>query len=118
MQQRSKAKDVFPGQWESSLSGHQDVSETASHAAKRELWEEVGIKTKRLSRLGTYPLVSGPERLRVTLYVLKGYDGRLRLDKKEVASARFITIDELRREMKRKKFTPSTKKAVRLAGLR
>lgn len=43
LQKRSMAKDVAPGVWDSSCSGHVDSGETYDEAAVRELREELGI---------------------------------------------------------------------------
>jgi 16S rRNA (adenine1518-N6/adenine1519-N6)-dimethyltransferase len=43
LQKRSLIKDMNPGVWDSSVSGHLDAGETYSAAAVRELGEELGI---------------------------------------------------------------------------
>lgn len=43
LQQRSALKDVHPGLWDSSVSGHLDAGEDYPEAALRELAEEMGI---------------------------------------------------------------------------
>jgi isopentenyl-diphosphate delta-isomerase type 1 len=44
VQQRSMAKDVAPGLWDSSCSGHLDAGEDYDPAARRELGEELGLR--------------------------------------------------------------------------
>jgi len=46
LQQRSMFKDVHPGVWDSSVSGHLDAGEDYATAAARELNEEMGIRTE------------------------------------------------------------------------
>ncbi len=46
LQQRSMFKDVHPGVWGSSVSGHLDAGEDYATAAVRELDEEMGIQTE------------------------------------------------------------------------
>lgn len=46
MQQRSMQKDVHPGAWGSSVSGHLDAGEEYAAAAVRELDEEMGIRVE------------------------------------------------------------------------
>ena len=46
LQKRSLEKDESPGLWDSSVSGHVDAGEGYNESALRELWEELGIKTK------------------------------------------------------------------------
>ncbi len=43
LQKRSLRKDVAPGKWDSSCSGHLDAGEGYDHAAVRELGEELGL---------------------------------------------------------------------------
>jgi isopentenyl-diphosphate delta-isomerase type 1 len=44
LQKRSFSKDLYPGCWDSSSSGHVDWGESYEQAASRELWEELGIR--------------------------------------------------------------------------
>jgi len=44
LQKRSMAKDMSPGLWDSSCSGHLDAGEDYDAAAWRELQEEIGLK--------------------------------------------------------------------------
>lgn len=44
LQKRSMAKDMSPGLWDSSCSGHLDTGEDYDAAAQRELGEELGLR--------------------------------------------------------------------------
>lgn len=44
LQKRSMLKDLSPGMWDSSCSGHLDAGEDYDFAAVRELGEEIGIR--------------------------------------------------------------------------
>jgi isopentenyldiphosphate isomerase len=44
LQRRSMAKDIAPGRWDSSCSGHLDAGEDYDAAAVRELEEEIGLE--------------------------------------------------------------------------
>jgi isopentenyldiphosphate isomerase len=44
LQKRSVAKDLSPGLWDSSCSGHLEAGESYDAAALRELAEEIGVK--------------------------------------------------------------------------
>jgi isopentenyl-diphosphate delta-isomerase len=44
LQKRSMLKDLSPGLWDSSCSGHLDASEDYDTAAARELGEEIGVR--------------------------------------------------------------------------
>ena len=47
VQQRSLAKDMAPGLWDSSCSGHLDAGEDYDPAAQRELAEELGLRLEQ-----------------------------------------------------------------------
>ncbi|MBC8096441.1 MAG: NUDIX domain-containing protein [Akkermansiaceae bacterium] len=44
LQKRSMIKDMSPGLWDSSASGHLDSGEDYDSCAVREVWEEIGLK--------------------------------------------------------------------------
>lgn len=44
LQKRSMTKDMYAGAWATSCSGHVGAGQSYEEAAKRELWEELGIK--------------------------------------------------------------------------
>ncbi|MFM9030724.1 MAG: NUDIX hydrolase, partial [Opitutaceae bacterium] len=44
LQKRSLLKDLSPGLWDSSCSGHLDAGEDYDSAAVRELGEEIGVR--------------------------------------------------------------------------
>ncbi|MBW1952106.1 MAG: NUDIX domain-containing protein [Deltaproteobacteria bacterium] len=46
LQRRSAQKDQYPGHWDSSAAGHVDPGESYETCARRELWEELGIKAR------------------------------------------------------------------------
>jgi len=51
LQQRSMLKDVHPGDWDSSVSGHLDAGETYEQAAHREIREEMGVASAELREI-------------------------------------------------------------------
>lgn len=58
MQKRSKNKDSFPGQYDTSCAGHIDAGEDVFSAVTRELQEELGITAapEDLEFVGTFPI--------------------------------------------------------------
>ena len=46
LQKRSRLKDVHPGRWDSSASGHLNAGQEYDETAARELEEELGVKTE------------------------------------------------------------------------
>lgn len=97
LQQRSMRKDLSPGLWDSSCSGHLDAGEDYDTAARRELGEEIGI----------VPAAGGaPERwFRVEACADTGwefvwvyrlaYDGPLRLDPVEIQAGEWVVPAEV-----------------------
>ncbi|MCR4625992.1 MAG: NUDIX domain-containing protein [Lachnospiraceae bacterium] len=49
---RHSGKDVYPGYWEASAGGSAIAGENPEEAAKRELFEETGIKADKLEFIG------------------------------------------------------------------
>jgi isopentenyldiphosphate isomerase len=54
LQKRAMHKDCEPGMWDTSAAGHVDVGEQNLDAAKRELWEELGLKGSSLEEFGKF----------------------------------------------------------------
>ena len=54
LQRRAMHKDSEPGMWDTSAAGHVDVGEDILHAAKRELKEELGLKSPVLKKVGKF----------------------------------------------------------------
>ncbi|MFY9242138.1 MAG: NUDIX domain-containing protein [Polaribacter sp.] len=55
LQKRAMTKKVFPGLWDISVAGHIAASESVLRAAKREVFEEIGLELqeKDLIKIGT-----------------------------------------------------------------
>lgn len=55
LQQRGLSKKVFPGLWDISVAGHIGAGEEILDAAKREVYEEIGLRIseKELLKIGT-----------------------------------------------------------------
>lgn len=95
LQQRSLLKDICPGLWDSSVSGHLDSGESYEAAAVRELAEEMGIAVAEtpheIARL-TPSQDTGWEHVR--LFGTR-HDGTLRFPSAEVQAALWFPVAEI-----------------------
>lgn len=93
---RSKYKKIFPNCYDVSLSGHVDKDETYEEALRRELSEELGIYDAKYKQLAYLT----PEQLKSNYFIklyMVDYDGKVKVDEKEVESANYVKIDILKR---------------------
>lgn len=95
LQKRSMLKDLSPGQWDSSCSGHLDAGETYDAAAVRELDEEIGVKVatapERWFRVDSC-FETGWEF--VWVYRLR-HDGPLTLEPKEIQYGEWVAPQDV-----------------------
>jgi 16S rRNA (adenine1518-N6/adenine1519-N6)-dimethyltransferase len=95
LQQRSMFKDVHPGVWGSSVSGHLDAGEDYLAAALREMDEEMGIVADEppdeIARIAACE-ATGMEHVRV--YRAR-FDGRPRFPAAEVEAAMWLPVAEV-----------------------
>ena len=95
LQKRSLLKDMCPGLWDSSVSGHLDSGESYEAAAVRELEEEMGITTEtapeEIARI-TPGVETGWEHVR--LYRIR-HDGPLRFPSAEVDAVMWFPLAEI-----------------------
>ena len=109
LQKRSMAKDLSPGLWDSSCSGHLDAGEEYDRAAVRELAEEIGVRVAmppaRWFRL-TACEQTGWEF--VWVYRLR-YDGAIVVDEKEIQYGEWVLPAEVtsRLQARANEFCPS-----------
>jgi len=115
VQKRSRKKDVFPGLFEASCSGHVQAGEAYRQAAVRELAEELGIThtEHELKELFTFKLNAKPEHEIVKQYSVQ-CDCIGKLQKEEVESGTFMTWESLVGKMEKnpRQFTPACVAAV------
>jgi isopentenyl-diphosphate delta-isomerase type 1 len=113
IQKRSEGKDLYPGFYTASATGHVDYGETYDEAARRELREELGIDAP-LHRLGKVKSFSETEREISMIYVCR-YDGPLRPDREEISEGLFMLLEEIKRSLEtgEKKFAYGFKVAFK-----
>jgi isopentenyldiphosphate isomerase len=99
LQKRSMLKDLSPGLWDSSCSGHLDSGEDYDVAAIRELAEEIGVRItnapERWFRLNACEQTGWEF---VWVYRLR-YDGPITVDEKEIQYGEWVQPMEVSERM-------------------
>ncbi|WP_142524526.1 NUDIX hydrolase [Methylacidimicrobium cyclopophantes] len=99
LQKRSLTKDLNPGLWDSSCSGHVLAGETYDQAAWRELGEELGI-TDPIPLRPVCKLAAKQETGNEFIWVYQAQsDGPFCLHPGEISEGRFLEIRDLDQEL-------------------
>ncbi len=95
LQKRSRLKDLCPGLWDSSISGHLDSGESYAAAAMRELHEEMGIApASPPEEIATLAPTAETGWEHVRLYRIR-YDGSVRFPSAEVDAVMWFPLAEI-----------------------
>ncbi len=97
LQKRSMLKDLSPGLWDSSCSGHLDAGEDYDAAAMRELAEEIGVRLPTAQGLVRWFRLEACEQTGwefVWVYRLR-YDGPIALDPLEIQYGEWVAPEEV-----------------------
>lgn len=98
IQKRSSQKKIDPGKWAASAAGHVESGAGYLETAKRELFEELGIKAK-LYEMGKMrekvDFESGLTENEIFKLYMCEHEGPFRPQEEEVDTVTFISIDEL-----------------------
>lgn len=106
LQKRSQTKDICPGMWSVSVSGHVDRGEDYRTAATRELYEEMGI-TAEVQFLDKY-LIRGENENEFSAAYRSVSDGPFHLDPVEIETGAFFSLEEIKDQLW-EKLTPSSR---------
>ncbi len=114
IQKRSMMKDLYPGYYTASASGHVNYGETYDHAALRELEEELGIKA-HLRKIGKFKCFSEIDNEISTVY-LCNYDGDITINEAEISQGLFLSLNQIDEDIKhgKKKFPLGFKLALNI----
>lgn len=105
LQQRSLKKDLDPGMWTISAGGHVTYGQDYDKAAKNELKEEIGIKSK-LDFIGKYFVKTPVQREWVQMYrTFVKNDQEFMPDENEVEQVKWIPKPELKEFMQQNPFS-------------
>lgn len=111
LQKRSMKKDLLPGVWTTSASGHVDSGESYDVAAARELHEELGIDAEQAGGLGfmfKHPACRHTGQEFVQVYEVC-WDGQIRIDPEEIDEGQWYEPEVLDAAIRanRRAFAPS-----------
>lgn len=95
IQRRSMSKDLYPGLYACSVSGHVKYGESYEEAARRELMEELGIDTE-VEFIGKFKSFSRIECEISALYLCR-YNGPIKINSEEISGGKFVGIDDVKR---------------------
>lgn len=113
LQKRSKHKDLNPGMYDISSSGHVSPKETYLAAAKRELSEELGIRAFLKKRKKF--LVHTEDETEMDCLFTTTYEGPLNVSKEEIDEALFVPPGELKKM--KAQLTPFAKNSLKQVSL-
>lgn len=122
LQRRSQNKRVQPGKWDTSVGGHVDPGESYEQAARRELYEELGIALdpmvaqEALRYRHDYVWRSDIETEHVRTFELT-HEGPFALNAAEIDDGRFYDQDELQHDIVHDDLTPNLVHELTLLGL-
>jgi isopentenyldiphosphate isomerase len=112
LQKRSLNKDVAPGKWDTSVGGHINPGEDVLDAAKREMEEELGIKSCDLKYLYCYLFSNDRESEFVATFSCK-YEGGLDFNREEIDDVAFWSMEAIKENLGKGVFSGHFEEEIR-----
>jgi len=112
VKRRSRSKDMFPSQWETSVGGHVRYRDNTAETAARELEEELGIKATPI-RLGRFRYRGSEEKENITIFYVVTKE-RPKLNRSEAMRGEYLTIQGLDRALSKRTFVDGTVEELRV----
>ncbi len=106
LQKRPLTKKIQPGRWDTAVGGHVDPGENIEQALARETFEEIGIRGFKASLLKKYVWECDVERELVFSFITN-YSGDFKINKEEVADAKFWSLKDIEAGIDKGIFTPN-----------
>lgn len=112
LQKRSATKDLFPGYYCASASGHVAAGDSYQQTAQRELREELGIAPD--AEFKAKMIVCSPMETEITALFYARSDGPFTFHTVETDGGRWYTLDELSQQTQRRTLplTPAAEAAI------
>ena len=104
--QRSAAKDMYPGYWSIAFGGHVQAGETYDDAVVREILRRTGLHDTPFP-IGSFRKRTADERENVRVYGVRASE-ELRLFAEEIDQGEFASVAELNQLLGRLDFLPET----------
>jgi isopentenyldiphosphate isomerase len=105
LQKRSMNKDIAPGAWDTSVGGHINPGEDIRDAARREMFEELGITDiDNIEFLYTYLYTNHRESELVSAFRCS-YDGEIHISVDEIDAVRIWSLEEIQQNLGRNIFS-------------
>lgn len=108
---RTEKKDIYPGYYDVAVGGVVAAGETYDQAAQRELAEELGISGLLLKRMAFFRFDDDRNHINGMVYSCT-WDGPLRLQPEEVASAELLDLDVVAERVGTAAFCPDGLEAL------
>jgi len=105
VQKRTMTKDVFPGYYDPAAGGVVLAGESYEEGARRELYEEMGIRDVPLAPLFTFYFTDEHTCVWGSVFSCV-YDGEVVLQVEEVESGEFVPLDEILQRAHTAPYTP------------
>lgn len=99
LQKRSMKKELYPGYYACSATGHVEYGESYDEAAKREMKEELGIEEAPLKEICKFKCFSDEEREISVLYLCR-YDGQIKPNAEEISDGEFLSTKDVREALR------------------
>lgn len=112
VKKRSRSKDVFPNQWETSVGGHVTYGDNMRETAARELKEELGL-VGTPTYLGRFSYRGDEESENITFFYVVAKK-RPKLNRSEATKGEYLTIHELEKALSWRTFVDGTEQELRV----
>ncbi len=97
MQKRSMKKDMNPGKWDMSVSGHVSSGQTYEEAAVREMLEEIGVRAP-IKHLFKFKYRIPRESENSQIFIAK-YEGPFTLCPEEISDGKFFGLADVKKKI-------------------